>query len=150
MQARNRFSVPAVLAVVLLPAAAWAQTPVKEDVQTDVQETRTGTLMFGVGVNSDAGLTGSIVLNERNFDILNSPLRMKFGCVWVGSCFGVRDEFKELQNDWVFQGAGQEFRIEAVPGTQLQRFSATFREVKKPDTPPSILPVGFFSRPLAD
>src|SRR5262249_51020254 len=29
----------------------------------------TGGLMFGVGVNSDAGLVGDIVLNERNFDI---------------------------------------------------------------------------------
>jgi hypothetical protein len=29
--------------------------------------------MFGVGVNSDAGLVGGIALNERNFDITNWP-----------------------------------------------------------------------------
>src|SRR5262249_43322311 len=40
-----------------------------KDILVQVQETRTGSLMFGVGVNSDAGLTGSVVLNERNFDI---------------------------------------------------------------------------------
>jgi tetratricopeptide (TPR) repeat protein len=31
-----------------------------------IKETKTGSLLFGVGANSDAGLTGSIVLNERN------------------------------------------------------------------------------------
>jgi hypothetical protein len=36
-----------------------------------VQEERaTGSLLFGVGVNSDSGLTGRIVLGERSFDIL--------------------------------------------------------------------------------
>ncbi len=34
-----------------------------------LEEIRTGGLLFGV--NSDAGLTGGIVLNERNFDIAN-------------------------------------------------------------------------------
>jgi type II/III secretion system protein len=33
------------------------------------QETQTGYMLFGIGANSDAGLAGSIVLNERNFDI---------------------------------------------------------------------------------
>ena len=46
--------------------------PVK-DILVNLNETRTGSLMFGVGVNSDAGLTGSIVLNERNFDITRWP-----------------------------------------------------------------------------
>jgi hypothetical protein len=47
-------------------------SPVK-DVIVNVRETSTGRLMFGLGVNSDAGFTGSIVLNERNFDINRSP-----------------------------------------------------------------------------
>jgi hypothetical protein len=34
-----------------------------------LQEVHTGKLLFGVGVNSDAGLQGSIILNERNFDV---------------------------------------------------------------------------------
>jgi hypothetical protein len=33
-------------------------------IRVDVTETSTGSLMFGLGVNSDAGFTGSIVLNE--------------------------------------------------------------------------------------
>src|SRR5262249_44049482 len=37
---------------------------------------------FGVGVNSDAGLTGSIILNERNFDVTQPPAPMT--CPWHG------------------------------------------------------------------
>jgi hypothetical protein len=43
-------------------------------VRVELQEQSIGSLMFGVGVNSDAGLTGSIVLNERNFDLPCLPL----------------------------------------------------------------------------
>lgn len=82
-----------------------------KDLLVTVQETRTGSFLLGVGVNSDAGLTGSIVLNERNFDILRPPTS-------VADLFSGR----------AFRGAGQELRLEAVPGTQLQRYSATFRE----------------------
>src|SRR5216683_1460282 len=39
---------------------------------TPVREQTTGSLIFGVGVNSDAGLTGSIVLNERKLDVTRS------------------------------------------------------------------------------
>jgi outer membrane protein insertion porin family len=157
MQARKRFSVPALLAVVLLPAASLAQTPVKDEVRVDVQETQTGSLMFGVAVNSDAGLTGSVVLNERNFDILRLPFETG-DCIWKvnGQGYGIwdsggmviypRDEIKEMMNSRVFRGAGQEFRIEAVPGTQLQRFSAPFRESKALDKPFSLSPDDFFSR----
>src|SRR5205807_3896136 len=38
-----------------------------KDILVRVKETMTGSLMFGASVNSDAGLVGSIVLNERNF-----------------------------------------------------------------------------------
>ena len=37
------------------------------------EETQTGRLMFGVGVNSDAGLVGNITLDEQNFDWRNIP-----------------------------------------------------------------------------
>jgi outer membrane protein assembly complex protein YaeT len=81
------------------------------DIRVDVSETNTGSLLFGVGVNSDAGLTGSIVLNEKNFDISNWPT-----------------SFDQLFSGGAFRGAGQELRIEAVPGTQLQRYTVSFRE----------------------
>ena len=59
-----------------------------------VEETRTGNVRFGVGVNSDAGLTGSVHLNERNFDIKPAP---------TGT--------HKHPNDQGFRGAGQEFRL---------------------------------------
>lgn len=87
----------------------------------NVQETRTGSLLFGAGFNSDAGLTGSIVLNERNFDITRLPRS------W--------DDF--LAGN-AFRGAGQEFRIEAIPGTELQRYTMSFREPFLFDSPYSL------------
>jgi outer membrane protein assembly factor BamA len=80
---------------------AAADAPGREcmDICVQVQEQRTGSLLFGIGVNSNAGLTGSIVLNERNFDILRPPTR-----------------YDEVLNGSAFRGAGQEFRIEAAPG----------------------------------
>ena len=75
-----------------------------KDIIIHVEEDNTGSLLFGVGVNSDAGLTGSVVVNERNFDILRPPTSLED--IWEGRAW---------------RSAGQEFRMEAVPGTQLQR-----------------------------
>jgi outer membrane protein assembly complex protein YaeT len=98
-----------------------------KDVQINVQETHTGSLLFGVGVNSDAGLTGSIVLNERNFDITRPPT-----------------SFDDLLSGRAFRGAGQEFRIEAVPGTQVQRYTVSFREPFLFDSPYSLGLSGYY------
>jgi outer membrane protein insertion porin family len=98
-----------------------------KNILVQVQETRTGSLLFGVGVNSDAGLTGSIVLNERNFDILHPPTSI--------------DEFLEGR---AFRGAGQEFRVEAVPGTQYQRYTVSWREPFLFDSPYSLGVSGYY------
>jgi outer membrane protein assembly factor BamA len=81
------------------------------DILVQVQEKPTGSLLFGVGFNSDAGVVGSIVLNEKNFDILKPP-----------------QSFADIFEGRAFRGAGQEFRAEAVPGSQLQRYTVSFRE----------------------
>ena len=77
----------------------------------DAEETQTGRLMIGAGVNSNAGLVGNIVVDEQNFDILRLPR-----------------SWDEIRNGTAFRGAGQRFRLEAAPGTQLQRYMATFQE----------------------
>lgn len=100
--------------------------PVK-DILVNVQETRTGSLLLGLGVNSDAGLSGSIVLNERNFDILRPPT-----------------SFDDLLSGRAFRGAGQEFRLEAVPGTVVQRYTASWREPFLLDTPFSLGVSGYY------
>ena len=67
--------------------------------------------MFGVGVNSDAGVVGSIVLDEQNFDIMRWPTG-----------------WEDIRTATALRGAGQQFRIEAVPGTEVQRYVINFRE----------------------
>jgi outer membrane protein insertion porin family len=84
-----------------------AATPAPIDVF--VEETRTGRFMFGVAVNSDAGVTGQVTIDERNFDIMRWPRS------W--------DDFVQ---GGAFRGAGQGFRIEAQPGSQVQRYLVSF------------------------
>jgi len=90
--------------------ALRAPAPDYVDVDIDVTEGRTGRLSFGAGVNSNAGLVGNIVLQEDNFDILRFP--RSWGDVLHGRAF---------------RGGGQSFRIEAVPGTQVSRYMASWR-----------------------
>jgi outer membrane protein assembly complex protein YaeT len=98
-----------------------------KDIMVEVKEANTGSLVFGVGVNSDAGLTGSIVLNERNFDITRVPTSLE-----------------DLLSGDAFRGAGQEFRLEAMPGTEVQRYTATFREPFLFDTLYSLTTSGYY------
>ncbi len=75
------------------------------------EEAMTGRLMFGVGINSDAGLVGSVVLDEQNFDWTRLPR-----------------SWEDFRNGTAFRGAGQRFRIEAVPGTQVQRYMVNWTD----------------------
>jgi outer membrane protein insertion porin family len=81
------------------------------DFTITAEETMTGRMMFGVGVNSDAGLVGQIVLDEQNFDWTRFP-----------------NSWEDFRNGTAFRGAGQRFRLEAVPGTQLQRYTISFQD----------------------
>lgn len=83
-------------------------------------ETTTGKLMVGIGVNSDAGLIGNVVIDEQNFDIRRWPT-----------------SWEDFRNGTAFRGAGQRFRIEASPGTQVQRYVLSFQEPYLFDTPVS-------------
>jgi outer membrane protein assembly complex protein YaeT len=98
-----------------------------KDIQINVQEASTGSLLFGLGVNSDTGLTGSIVLNERNFDITRPPTSLE-----------------DILNGTAWRGGGQEFRAEAVPGTQLQRYTVSLREPFLFDSPYSLTVSGYY------
>ena len=67
--------------------------------------------MFGVGVNSDAGLVGNITLDEQNFDWTKVPT-----------------SWEDIMEGRAFRGAGERFRLELVPGTQVQRYMISFQE----------------------
>jgi outer membrane protein insertion porin family len=72
---------------------------------------RTGRIMLGGAVNSDAGLTGQLTIDERNFDICRFPT-----------------SFRDLFSGNAFRGAGQTFRIEAAPGTDFKRYTMQFAD----------------------
>jgi len=82
-----------------------------KDIRVRVKETRTGMVAVTANVNSDAGVNGSLVVNQRNFDITRFP-----------------HSFDDLLAGKAFRGGGQELRAEASPGTQFQRYSVTLRE----------------------
>ncbi len=86
--------------------------PLREvPVDVSLNGARTGRFMVGGAVNSDAGVTGQIVLDERNFDILQFPR-----------------SFSDIISGRAWRGAGQTFRLEAVPGNQFQRYTVSFGE----------------------
>lgn len=85
--------------------------PDHRDVLVQVEETNTGSLSFGAAVSSDAGLVGRIALNQRNFDIADTP-----------------DSFGEFVQGRSFRGAGQSFQAEALPGTKVQTYSLSLSD----------------------
>ncbi len=77
----------------------------------DVTEAQTANILFGVGVTSNSGLVGSISYEQRNFDLFDWPRES-------GQFFKGR----------AFRGAGQTFRAQIEPGTELTRGRIEFRE----------------------
>lgn len=76
-----------------------------------LQEARTGRIILGGSVNSDLGVAGQVIVDERNFDWRRFPTS------W-GDLFGGR----------AFRGAGQNFRAELMPGTNVQRYTLNFTQ----------------------
>ena len=81
------------------------------DLDIFVQEARTGRFSFGVAVNSNAGLTGQITVEERNFDLLRWPRG-----------------WDDVVNGGAFRGGGQYLRMEAYPGSRFQRYLISLTE----------------------
>jgi hypothetical protein len=71
--------------------------PIK-DILISVQETNTSSLTFGVGVSPRGRLSGSIVIQERNLDLLRMPTSLE-----------------DLLSGNAFRGAGQLLRLEVFP-----------------------------------
>jgi len=93
--------------------APFANEPATRDLTIipQVAEAQTGRFMLGVGVNSNAGVLGSIVLDEQNADIFRLPT-----------------SWRDFIEGRAFRGAGQQVRLEAVPGSQVSRYTFLFRQ----------------------
>lgn len=91
------------------------------DVFVDLEETQTGRFLVGVGVNSDAGVVGQILLDERNFDWRRPPR-----------------SWQDVIDGTAWRGGGQRLRIEAAPGSEVQRYLINFQEPFLMGTPVSL------------
>ena len=111
-----------------LDSSPFGYNPRIRDIPVDVyvQEGQTGRFSVGGSVNSDLGVAGNFVLEERNFDIRNWPSRPS-----------------DLLNG-AFRGAGQNFRAELVPGNQVQRYTLNWTEPNLFGYSPFSLSVGGF------
>jgi outer membrane protein insertion porin family len=88
--------------------------------------------MAGVGINSDAGVVGSIIIDERNFDWRRVPTS------WA-----------EIGN--AFRGGGQQFRAEAAPGSEVQRYLISWTDPYWRGTPFSLgLAGSYYDRRFRD
>lgn len=85
--------------------------PTHRDVLIEVTETNTGLLSVGAGVGSDAGVTGRISYEQRNFDITDWPNS-------VGDLFSGRS----------LRGGGQTLRIAAEPGQVFENYSLSLSD----------------------
>lgn len=111
----------------LFPSQVYAPTPVPPpndpfaDLVINLEETQTGRFMIGAAVNSDAGVVGQISLDERNFDWRRFPR-----------------SFQDVYDGTAWRGGGQRFRLEAAPGTQVQRYLMSWSEPYLLDSPISL------------
>jgi len=93
------------------------ERPGERDVLTEVTETNTGSLGFGVAVDSNDGLIGQISFEQRNFDVADFP-----------------DSFGEFISQRAFRGGGQTFNITLAPGTEVQTYSISLSDPALFDT----------------
>jgi outer membrane protein insertion porin family len=101
--------------------------PNVQDIRVIVKETRTRSFHIGASYNTDNSLVGTITLNERNFDIARWPT-----------------SWSELIEGKAFRGANQDFRVEAVPGTTLSRYSISWRDPMVFDLPYALMVSGYY------
>lgn len=87
------------------------EEPEVRDVIVVIKERNTGSFNFGVGLGSDAGISGEFSFNQSNFDIADFPLSVE-----------------ELLAVRAFRGAGQKFRITIAPGNKMQIYAIDLTE----------------------
>ncbi|QDT38117.1 BamA/TamA family outer membrane protein [Stratiformator vulcanicus] len=109
------------------PFRGALEEPGLVDLRVSAREAQTGRLMFGAAVNSNAGLVGNVVLEEQNFDLFRFPT-----------------SFSDITNGTAFRGGGQRFRLEAVPGTQVSRYTVSWQDPFIFDTNYSFGASGFY------
>lgn len=92
-----------------------------KDVKVTVKEKATGYMSFGAGYGSTVGLVGMFEFVQPNFDITRFP-----------------SSFRDIVDGIAFSGAGQTFRLRAMPAAKQSSFEAYFKEPYFLDKPMSL------------
>ena len=82
------------------------------DIDVFVPQTTSGRFSIGGTYGTNNGLLGQFIFEENDFDLFNPPRSL-------------RDAFT---NPGAFRGGGQRLRLEAVPGTDVQRYLVSFAD----------------------
>ncbi len=109
------------------PYTQALEGPGEIDLDVAVTEAQTGRLMFGVGVNSNAGVLGQFTLEENNFDITRPPT-----------------SWRDIVEGTAWRGNGQKFRLEAMPGQYVSRYMVSWMDPYFLDTDYNFGLSGFF------
>lgn len=91
--------------------SSFPQNFATADLDVLVTESQTGRIQVGGAYNSDNGIVGQFIIDEKNFDIRRWPR-----------------SFREIVEGTAWRGAGQQFRMELVPGNTVQRYLVSFTE----------------------
>lgn len=91
------------------PDPAW------KDIEVQLAEGRTGSVLFAGGISSNDGPFVQVTFQKRNFDIVNTPT-------------SVGNAIPEVADGTAFTGAGQELGLSIAPGLQLSQFDLRFSE----------------------
>jgi outer membrane protein assembly complex protein YaeT len=124
IRATNLFS-----AVTITPIG---EDPEYRDLLVEVQETQTARFLIGAAVTSNSGVLGNISYEQRNFDI----------GAWAKN---PTDLFSNRVT-----GAGQTFRLQLEPGTELSRARVDFIEPWVFDKPYSLGVSAYLSQRLRE
>jgi outer membrane protein insertion porin family len=81
------------------------------DIIIEVDETNTASFNIGAQAGSDGGITGVLSLQQRNFDITDTP-----------------DSWDEFISNESFRGGGQTFSITLQPGDRVRNFSISLSD----------------------
>lgn len=79
--------------------------PGVRDVIVEVDETNTGSFNIGGAVSSDSGLVAQLIIQQRNFDITDTP-----------------DSWGEFIKGEAFRGGGQTLTLALQPGNRVSRY----------------------------
>jgi outer membrane protein insertion porin family len=103
----------------ITPAAG--SEPGQKNAEVQIKEGQTGHVVMGAGFSSDRGVIGSVILEQRNFNINDWP-----------------ESFGEFITGQAFKGAGQRLRIALEPGTEFSQYTVNFSEPYFQDQPISL------------